>query len=71
MVSDGVKAELNTVNDIDNASVDSEPLESSITTIDLSTAFINPGILYRMTVVVTSRNTPTNTGTKTFNVAWK
>jgi len=71
LTSSGVKVDVIAKKDADNTPVDNKSLESKTSGINLSTGTFNPGILYRVTVTVTSKATPTNTATKSFKVARK
>lgn len=71
LTTSGVKVDVTTKKDADNSPIDSKSLDSNTQGIDLSTGTLNPGILCTVTVVVTSKSTPTNTATKSFKVARK
>ena len=69
--SAGVKVDLTTKKDADNFLLDSKTIESSTSSIAISTGTLAAGTLYNISVVVTSKSKATNTATKTFKVARK
>jgi hypothetical protein len=68
----GIHVDHATQLDTDNSAPSFTRVSSTSTTsYSLSTATLDPGKLYKVTVVVTSQKTATNTLTKTFRVAKK
>ena len=51
--------------------IDSKNVKSTVAANDISTGTLTSGVLYNVSVVVTSQKTATNTATKTFKVARK
>lgn len=69
--SAGVTAALKTVKDSDNSTIDSKSVQSSATTISLTTGDIQAGVTYTVTVTVTSNGKSSNTASKTFKLSRK
>ncbi len=67
----GVKLEMTTKKDSDNSMLDSKTLESSTNKIDLTTSTLLPGVVYNVTIVITSKGKAANTKSRTFKVARK
>lgn len=71
MPSSGISIDLTTKKDSDGSLLDSKNVKSTVAANDISTGTFASGVLYNITVVVTSQKTATNTATKTFKVARK
>ena len=67
----GVKVDIITKKDADNSVIGSRSFDSVNPAIDLTTVTLNAGILYKVTIVVTSKTKISNTSTKSFKVARK
>jgi hypothetical protein len=67
----GVKIELTTRKDADGVVVDSKSLESTSSVVDVSVGTLSPGLLYNVTVLVTSKKTSSNSSSKLFKLARK
>jgi hypothetical protein len=71
MPSSGINIDLTTKRDSDGSLLESKNVKSTTAANDLSTGTFAPGVLYNVTVVVTSQKTSTNTSSKTFKIARK
>jgi len=71
MPSSGISIDVTTKKDSDGSLLDSKNVKSSVAANDISTGTFASGVLYNITVAVTSQKTSTNTASKTFKVARK
>lgn len=71
MPSSGISIDITTKQDNNGNTIDSKNVKSTVSANDISTGTFTSGVLYSVTVVVTSQKTATNTSTKTFKVARK
>jgi hypothetical protein len=71
MPSSGINIDITTKQDNNGNTVDSKNVKSTVAANDISTGTLTAGVLYNVSVVVTSQKTSTNTTTKTFKVARK
>jgi hypothetical protein len=67
----GFTVDYTTKKDSDNSELDKKQISSSVASVDISTGTLVSGVLYNVTVLVTSKSKATNTATKTFKVARK
>lgn len=71
MPSSGISIDITTKQDNNGNTIDSKNVKSTVAANDISTGTLTSGVLYNVSVVVTSQKTSTNTSTKTFKVARK
>lgn len=71
MPSSGISIDITTKQDNNGNTIDSKNVKSTVAANDISTGTLTSGVLYNVSVVVTSQKTATNTATKTFKVARK
>jgi hypothetical protein len=71
MPSSGVKLDINTKKESDNAVIENKSIESSTADIPISTGKLVVGTVYIVKVTVTSKSKSTNTASKEFKVARK
>ncbi len=71
MPSSGISIDIATKQDNNGTLLDSKNVKSTVAANDISTGTLSSGVLYNVSVVVSSQKTATNTATKTFKVARK
>lgn len=71
MPSSGISIDLTTKKDSDGTVSESKNIKSSVAANDVSIGTLVSGVLYNVTVTVTSQKTSTNNATKTFKIARK
>jgi hypothetical protein len=71
MPSNGIKIDITTKKDADGTVIESKSFESSSTSNDVSVGSLSMGVLYEISVVVTSKKTISNSAVKKFRVARK
>lgn len=71
MPSTGISIDITTKRDSDGTTLESKNVKSSVATTDISTGTLASGVLYNVTVAVTSQRTSSNTATRSFKVARK
>lgn len=71
MPSSGISIDIATKQDNNGTLLDSKNVKSTVVANDISTGTLASGVLYNVSVVVSSQKTATNTATKTFKVARK
>ena len=71
MPSNGIKIDITTKRDADGTVIESKSFESSSTSNDISVGSLSMGVLYEISVVVTSKKTISNSAVKKFRVARK
>jgi hypothetical protein len=71
MPSAGISIDITTKRDSDGSTLDSKNVKSTVAANDISTGTLASGVLYNVSVVVTSQKTASNTSSRTFKVARK
>lgn len=71
MPSTGISIDITSKKDSDGSLIDSKNVKSTVAANDISTGTFASGVLYNITVAVTSQKTATNTASKTFKIARK
>jgi hypothetical protein len=69
--SSGVSIDITTKKESDGSVLESKNIKSSVAANDVSIGTLVSGVLYNVTVTVTSQKTSTNNATKTFKIARK